>query len=89
LGAEWFTPTTVLIVIAVVLIRARLERLGKQIEAVKVSIISECAPTQEQRNDVVRDWQQNRKEERKAARQFWIFWGIIGAALLAYYLLRG
>ena len=89
MSAEPFTLTNVLIIVAFVWTVLRLERLGKQIEAVMASIISECAPTQEQRDEAMRDWSENRKEERKAARQFWMFWGVIGAAALCYFLLKG
>ena len=64
---------------------ARLDRLGKQLEAVSTLIRSEVARTPEERDDVTREWRENKKQEAKAARQFWVFWSIVGAGVLGWY----
>lgn len=67
-------------------ILARLDRLGKQVEAVSAMIRSDIAHTQEERDVIMREWKENQQQAAKEARQFWIFWGIVGAAALGWYL---
>jgi len=68
------------------MIMARLDRLGKQLEAVSAIIRSDLARSEEERDDVWRAWKENQQKAAKDARQFWTFWGIVGAAALGWYL---
>ncbi|XSC42000.1 hypothetical protein ACF1BQ_025575 [Bradyrhizobium sp. RDT10] len=68
------------------MIMARLDRLGKQIEAVSVMIRSDLARSGEERDEVIQEWNDNKQQAAKDARQFWAFWGIVGAAALGWYL---
>lgn len=69
-----------------ILIMARLERLGKQIEAVSAMIRSDVARTPEERDGIMREWKENQQQAAKEARQLWTFWGIVGAAVLGWYV---
>jgi hypothetical protein len=33
-----------------------------------------------------REWRENKQQEAKAARQFWVFWSIVGAAVVGWYV---
>lgn len=63
------------------MIMARLDRLGKQMEAVSALIRSDLA-----RTEIIGEWKGNKAQAAKDARQFWTFWGIVGAAALCCYL---
>jgi hypothetical protein len=67
-------------------ILARLDRLGKQVEAVSAMIRSDIARTQEERDVIMREWKENQQQTAKEVRQFWIFWGIVGAVALGWYV---
>jgi hypothetical protein len=82
---DWAVYIFVFVMAAIVM--ARLDRLGKQLEAVCVSIRVDVARTEEEREEILSGWKQGKKEAAKDARQFWIFWGIIGAAALAWNIL--
>jgi hypothetical protein len=72
------------------LIMRRLDRLGKQIEAVCQVVQLEVAQAlhNEDREDELRtEWRELRDGEAKARRQFWWFWGVIGAIAIAWFLL--
>jgi hypothetical protein len=77
--------TIITIMVAGALIMVRLDRLGKQLEAVSTLIRSDVARTPEEREDVMRERRENKQQEAKAARQFWVFWSIVGAAVLGWY----
>jgi hypothetical protein len=82
MGNDWSVYIFVFAMAAIVL--ARLDRLGKQLEAVSTSIRADVARTKEDRQEILDDWKQSRKEAAKDARQFWIFWGIVGVAALIW-----
>jgi hypothetical protein len=75
-----------IIFVGVMLIMARLDRLGRQLEAVSALIRSDVARTQEERDEVMRDWKENKQQEAKDVRQFWTFWSIVGAGVLGWYV---
>ncbi len=81
---EHWVISTFIFVMAMLIV-ARLDRLGKQLEAVSALIRSDVARTPEERDDIMREWRENKKQEAKAARQFWTFWSIVGAAALGWY----
>jgi hypothetical protein len=78
--------TIITIIVVAALIMARLDRLGKQLEAVCRVIRSDVARTPEERDDIRREWKENQQEAAKAARQFWTFWSIVGAGGLGWYV---
>lgn len=62
----------------------RLNRLGKQLEAVGAQIRADLAQTDDERREIIVQWQETQKQVAKDARNFWIFWGGIGAAALIW-----
>jgi hypothetical protein len=68
------------------MIMARLDRLGKQLEAVSAIIRSDLARTEEERDDILREWKDSKQEAAKDARQFWTFWGVVGAVAFDWYV---
>ncbi|WP_354097150.1 hypothetical protein [Bradyrhizobium sp. S3.2.12] len=68
------------------MIMVRLDRLGKQLEAVSATIRSDLARTEDERDEVLREWREDQQQASKDARQFWAFWGIVGAAALGWYV---
>jgi hypothetical protein len=69
----------------------RLDRLGKQLEAVSRLVIHEMAEllgNEERLQELVEEWRQDQAEAKRATRQFLITWGIIGAAVLGWLWLR-
>ena len=67
---------------------ARLDRLGKQLEAVSALVRQEMAElvgNEERANELLEEWRQDRDAGKKATRQVWITWGVIGAGALAWW----
>ena len=71
---------------SVFLLMWRLERLGKQLEAVCADIKMELAPSQDRRDEFLAEWKRDRDDAAKERRQQWIGAGIIGALLLGWYI---
>jgi hypothetical protein len=69
-----------------IMIMARLDRLGKQVEGTYELIRHDLARTDEERDDILREWRENKQQEAKAARQFWTFWIIVGAVALGWFV---
>ena len=65
------------LIIGIFVILLRLERLGKQIEAVSTRIRIDVARTKEERDEIMTKWKETLDTKRKDRRQFWIFWGIM------------
>jgi len=66
----------------------RLDRLGKQLEAVSRLVIQEMAEllgNEDRVQELVEEWRQDQVEAKRATRQSLIGWGIIGAAALAWW----
>jgi hypothetical protein len=72
------------IVVLVGFVMWRLDRLGKQIEAVRDHLLIELG-NEETRTEVLQDREWEKKERRKANLQFWTFWGIVGLAAFIWY----
>jgi hypothetical protein len=85
MGRDWALYVFVFVIAAIVL--ARLDRLGKQLEAVCALIRADVASNEDDRKEIMDDWKQAKKDSTKETRQFWIFWGIVGAAILAWNIL--
>jgi hypothetical protein len=66
----------------------RINRLGKQLEAVCASIKEELVPDEDRKQEILREWKETQKEAAKPARQFWFFWGIIAAVILGWLIIR-
>jgi TRAP-type C4-dicarboxylate transport system permease small subunit len=77
----------VLLFVFAAIILQRLERLGKQIEAVHDSILLEITDEQG-RAELLRERQWTKKQAAKEARQFWIFWSVVAAAALVWFAVK-
>jgi hypothetical protein len=63
----------------------RLDRLGKQLEAVSAMVRADLAHTEEERSEVLQEWKETKKQAAKDERQFWLFWFVVVAALGLYF----
>jgi hypothetical protein len=90
MAAIWENTTiTVILVILFVnswIIVARLDRLGRQLEAVCADIKQELAQDPSRKKEIIRDWTESKEQQTKEARRFWIFWAIVGAIALGWIL---
>jgi type VI protein secretion system component VasF len=66
----------------------QLDRLGKQLEAVCANIKASLAPTEDREMEIIRDWKESARQQAKDQRRFFIFWGIVAAAIVGWHLLR-
>ena len=69
-------------------VAARLDRLGKQLEAVSHLVRQEMAEllgNEDRVEELLEEWRQDRVEQKKANRQFLITWGVVGAGALAWW----
>ena len=82
MGNDWSGYIFVFAMAAIVI--ARLDRLGRQIEAVSADIRADVARTREEREEILSEWKEAQKDAAKDARQFWIFWGIGGHEDLSF-----
>ena len=41
----------------------------------------------EERDEVLNEWRENKQQAAKDARYYWTFWGIVGAAAFGWYVL--
>lgn len=64
------------------LVMQRLDRLGRQVEAVRDTLQMEVARTPERRAELSTEWKENRELEAKDKRQFWWTWSIIGVVVI-------
>jgi hypothetical protein len=74
----------IIIVVAAVLM-FRLDRLGKQLEAVSAMIRADLTRTEEERGEILQEWKETKKQAAKDERQFWLFWFVVIAALGLYF----
>jgi hypothetical protein len=72
------------VLIGLVFIVWRLDRLGKQLQAVRDHLLIELG-NEETRSETLRDREWEKKERKKEARQFWTFWGAGGLAVIIWY----
>jgi hypothetical protein len=79
---DWSVYIFVFALAAIVM--ARLDRLGNQLEAVCTSIRADVARTDDERDEILSEWKQSKKDAAKESRQFWIVWGVVGAAALVW-----
>jgi type VI protein secretion system component VasF len=79
---DWSIYIFVFVIAAILL--ARMDRLGKQLEAVSARIRADLARTEDDRSEVMSDWKQSQKDQAKDARLSWIFWGIVVVAALIW-----
>ena len=71
---------------SVFLLMWRLDRLGRQLEAVCADIKIELAPSEDRRDEFMAERKQERDDAAKERRQQWIGAGIIGSLLLGWYI---
>ena len=81
---HWTLYLLIMIAGGLVLIMGRLERLGKQVEAVMMNILHELELDPDRKKEIMREWKDGQKQQAKDARQFWIFWAVIGALALGW-----
>jgi hypothetical protein len=74
-------------VVMYAILMARLDRLEKQIEAIGALIRYDIAPTEERRDDILKQWKQMQQKANTDGRRFWIFSACAGAAALILYAL--
>ena len=79
----WFIFMAVLLY---AILMTRLDRLGKQIEATGAMIRHDIAPTEEGREDILKQWNELQQQASKDARRSWVFSACAGAAGLVWYL---
>ena len=79
--SEWSIFAFVVIA-SVWIVWARLDRLGRQLEAVLVQILLELVRDEERKMEIVQERIEERKEEANEDRKFWTFWGIVGVLAL-------
>jgi hypothetical protein len=66
------------------IIMNRLDRLGNQLEAVCALIRRDVARTEAERDEIMGDWRESKKQAAIDRRNAWIFWGVVGAASLGW-----
>lgn len=77
--------------VAVFFMAWRLDRLGRQLEAVSVGIKAEVAEllgASGRADEMLREWSEDRKQAKKETRQMLIFWGVIGTLYIGWQLLK-
>jgi hypothetical protein len=79
---DWSIYILAFVIGAIVL--ARMDRLGKQLEAVSAMIRADLARTEDDRSEIMSSWKQSQKDQAKDSRQFWIFWGVVCVAGLVW-----
>lgn len=77
---EW----VVVVLLLAGLIMWRLDRLGKQIQAVRDHLLIELG-NEETRTEVLKDREWEEKDRKKERRQFLMFWGVVGLAAFIWY----
>jgi hypothetical protein len=78
---QWTIYLLIAIAGGVVLVMARLDRLGKQLEAVLASIRYDLELDPDRKKEIMREWKESEKQQAKDARVFWISWAVIGSAV--------
>jgi len=69
----------------------RLDRVGKQIEAVSADIRAEVAEllgNEEKAEETLREWKGDRQQAAKDTRQMLIFWGVVVALYAGWQLMK-
>ena len=82
MGSGW---TFYYILGAVFLVLWQIERLRWQIAAIGASIKAELTPNPERRDEIMREWREERDAAAKERRWQVIVWGIIIAASVAWW----
>jgi hypothetical protein len=86
LPPDWFFLLVAAGAFALSWLAARLDRLGKQLEAISASVREEMAKLHgdgARAHEIVREWQEDRAWQKKNIRPRWMIWAGIGAASLA------
>jgi hypothetical protein len=81
----------VLLVIAFGYVVWRLDRIGRQIEAVNVHIrveIAELLGNEERARETLRDWKESKMQVAKDTLQMLIFWGVIVALYVGWQVIK-
>jgi len=81
-GQDW-APYIIIFGVAT-LVLWRLDRLGKQLEAVRDHLLVELG-NEETASETLRSREWEKRERKKERRQFWIFWGVVLLAVVIWY----
>jgi type VI protein secretion system component VasF len=81
-GQDW-APYVIIFGVAA-LVMWRLDRLGKQLEAVRDHLLVELG-NEETASETLRSREWEKNERKKERRQFWIFWGVVLLAVVIWY----
>ncbi len=82
----------ILLVIAFGYVLWRLDRIGRQIEAVSADIkveVAELLGNEERASETLREWKENKQQATKDTRQMLIFWGVIAALYIGWQIIKG
>jgi len=82
------TDEMALIIFIFLAVMWRLDRLGKQLEAVCTNIKVELTPDHERKRELTNEWKESTGWQNKDARQSFIFWGVVIAGLIAGWFIR-
>jgi hypothetical protein len=85
---DWFYLLVAVVAFALSWLAARLDRLGKQLEAVSASIREEMANLQgneERASEILKEWKEDRDWQKKNAPRYWLMWAIIGVAAFGWW----
>ena len=69
----------------------RLDRIGKQIEAVSADTrmeVAELLGNEERANETLREWKENKQQAAKDTRKTLIFWSIIVALYVGWQVIK-
>ena len=77
MGNDW--DIYILVFVLAAMLMVRLERLGKQVEAVTDLIRADLALTDGDRQELIDSWHQKTDDAAKEGRQFWIFCIVVAA----------
>ena len=72
------------VLFAILLVLLRLDRLGKQLEAMCANIRAELAPTEDRGRELVTEWRDIQRQQAKDRWQFFVYWGIVVVAVIAW-----
>lgn len=82
----------ILLVIAFGYVLWKLDRIGRQIEAVSADIkveVAELFGNEEWASETLREWKENKQQATKDTRQMLIFWGVIASLYIGWQIIKG
>jgi hypothetical protein len=77
-----------IVILGLVFVTWRLDRLGKQLEAVCTNIKVELTPDDDRKRELIKEWKENTGRQSKDARQSFIFWALVIGGAMAWWFIR-